>query len=90
MNLIKVNIACRSELIQPVLDEVGKALSKPIRKTLYEHDVGEEPIEITLISVKIGDQALKMVASIVKKIPGVIFIEPVREEVKEYEFECDT
>lgn len=83
---MKFNVACKSEAIDPVINEIGIALEGIINKALYESDVGENPIEITMIPVDVPNVAINVALPILKAIPGVIFIEPVREEVITYEF----
>ena len=84
------NVAC-SKSIDPIINYIGTGFKRPIKKTLYESDVGEEATEITLIPISISDDAVvdftKHVFHIIKAMPGVIFIEPVREEVIIYDID---
>lgn len=88
---MKFNVACKSEAIDPIIDGyIGKTF-RAVKKTLYESDVGQEATEITLIPISISDNAVvdftKYVLPMIKAIPGVIFIEPMREEVITYDID---
>ena len=87
---MKFNVACNKS-IDPIINRIGKAFKGPIKKTLYESDVGEEAAEITLIPISISDNTIvdftKYVFPMMKAIPGVIFIEPIREEVITYDID---
>ena len=81
------NVACRSGTIDRILSELDlRFLKGPIKKTLYESDIGEDPIEIALIPISLDWISISLIP-ILKDIPGVIFIEPVREGVIAYEFD---
>lgn len=92
---MKFNVACKSEAIDPVIERIGitvlgKCLNGFLKKTLYESDVGEGLIEITLVPIVVSDNAFcftKHILTLLKAIPGVIFIEPVREEVITYDID---
>lgn len=78
---MKFNVACRSGTIDRVFPVINSRFLKgPIKKTLYESDIGEDLIEISLIPITLDLIAMQLI-TILKLIPGVIFIEPVREEV---------
>ena len=81
------NVACRSGTIDRIFSVINlKFLKGPIRKTLYESDIGEDLIEIILIPITV-DRITIQIISILKLIPGVIFIEPIREEVITYDID---
>jgi len=87
---MKFNVACRSDVIDSVIKEIGLTFKGLVKKTLYESDVGEGLIEITLVPMIIPDSAVsftKYILPILKAIPGVIFIEPIREEVITYDID---
>lgn len=84
---MQFNVACRSGTIDQVFSVINSRFLKgPIKKTLYESDIGEDLIEITLIPITLDLIAMQLI-SILKLIPGVIFIEPVREEVITYDID---
>ena len=84
---MKFNVACRSGTIDRVLSEIDLSfLKRPIKKTLYESDIGEDLIEIALIPIMLDWIAIPLIP-ILKAIPGVIFIEPIREEVITYDID---
>ena len=85
MNNITVNIGCKSEFIDAVLSEIGGKLRSSTRKVSFI-DGGIEST-ITIFQIHVLDELVKAIASVIKVIPGVIFVEPVREEVITYEFE---
>ena len=81
------NIACRSGTIDQIFSEIDlRFLKGSIKKTLYESDIGEDLIEIALIPITLDWIAIPLIP-IIKAMPGVIFIEPVREEVITYDID---